>query len=248
MIFDNEYKFYANNKILFQNFSQKIDIKGNSIKAPLYTNGGKIHCNNIGSYVFFNANQYIRAEQIGNFCLFGPNVKLGLPEHNYNLISAHVLFDGTKTIFSNFANFDDKILQSLKNKAVQSNASRNLTLPIIGNDVWIGADTIICRNVTIGDGAIIGAGSVVTKNVPPYTIVAGSPAKIIKQRFTNSQILKLLTLKWWNYHPSILTNIDLDFIDQSIDIIQNRIDSGEYNYNIEIEMSITTTEIICKNK
>lgn len=69
---------------------------------------------------------------------------------------------------------------------------------IIGNDVWIGQSVLIKPGVVIGDGAIIGAGAVVTKNVAPYAIVVGVPAQIIKYRFSDEQIKKLLNIKWWD--------------------------------------------------
>lgn len=69
---------------------------------------------------------------------------------------------------------------------------------IIGNDVWIGADVIIVEGVTIGDGAIVAAGSVVTKNIPPYAIVGGNPAKLIRYRFESDEIDFLMKLQWWN--------------------------------------------------
>lgn len=70
---------------------------------------------------------------------------------------------------------------------------------IIGNDVWIGYEAVILAGVTIGDGAIIGARSVVTKDIPPYTIVGGVPAKTIRKRFSDEIILSLLKLKWWDW-------------------------------------------------
>lgn len=70
---------------------------------------------------------------------------------------------------------------------------------IIGNDVWIGYEAIILAGVTIGDGAIIGARAVVTKDVLPYTVVAGVPAKPIKKRFDDKTISKLLDIQWWNW-------------------------------------------------
>jgi acetyltransferase-like isoleucine patch superfamily enzyme len=68
---------------------------------------------------------------------------------------------------------------------------------VIGNDVWIGMDVLILSGITIGDGAVIGARSVVTKNVEPYSIVAGNPARFIKYRFDQDQIQRLLEIKWW---------------------------------------------------
>lgn len=70
---------------------------------------------------------------------------------------------------------------------------------VVGNDVWIGYEAVILSGVTIGDGAVIGARAVVTKDVPPYTIVAGIPAKTIRKRFPDEVIFKLLGLKWWDW-------------------------------------------------
>lgn len=70
---------------------------------------------------------------------------------------------------------------------------------VVGNDVWIGYEAVILAGVTIGDGAIIGARAVVTKDVPPYTIVGGVPAKQIRKRFNEETIDTLLKLKWWDW-------------------------------------------------
>jgi len=80
----------------------------------------------------------------------------------------------------------------------------------IKNDVWIGANSVIMPNITIGNGAIVGAGAVVTKDVPDYAIVAGVPAKVIKYRFSKKSIKKLLDLQWWDLDPKIIKeNIDI---------------------------------------
>lgn len=80
---------------------------------------------------------------------------------------------------------------------------------IIGNDVWIGFEAIILAGVTIGDGAVIGARAVVTKDVPPYTIVGGVPAKPIRKRFPDETISALLEIKWWDWpRKRIAQNID----------------------------------------
>ena len=70
---------------------------------------------------------------------------------------------------------------------------------VIGNDVWIGSEAIIMSGVTIGDGAVIGARALVTKDVEPYAIVGGNPAKIIRKRFKDSDIVRLLELRWWDW-------------------------------------------------
>lgn len=79
---------------------------------------------------------------------------------------------------------------------------------VIGNDVWIGYEAIVMQGVTIGDGAIIGARAVVTKDVPPYTIVGGVPAKPIRKRFSDEMISQLLEIKWWEWpYDKIKENI-----------------------------------------
>lgn len=80
---------------------------------------------------------------------------------------------------------------------------------IIGNDVWIGYEAVILSGVTIGDGAIIGARAVVTKDVPPYTIVGGVPAKPIRKRFDEDVIARMMDMQWWNWsEEKIRNNID----------------------------------------
>ena len=88
---------------------------------------------------------------------------------------------------------------------------------IIGNDVWIGAKTTIFGGVKIGDGAVIGSCSVITKDVEPYSVVAGNPAKHIKYRFTEQQIEKLKKIEWWNWDETKINEISLDLWSNDID-------------------------------
>lgn len=75
---------------------------------------------------------------------------------------------------------------------------------IIGNDVWIGSQVILLSGITIGHGVIISAGSIVTKDIPPYSIVGGVPARIIRKRFSEIEIEKLMKLKWWDWDDEII--------------------------------------------
>ena len=84
---------------------------------------------------------------------------------------------------------------------------------IIGNDVWIGMYAIVNRGIKIGDGAVVASGAVVTKDVPPYAIVGGNPAKIIKFRFSPEIIEKLLAIKWWDWDESLIKSRVNDFYD-----------------------------------
>lgn len=91
--------------------------------------------------------------------------------------------------------------------------------PVIGNDVWIGQNVTVNRGVTIGDGAIVAAFSVVTRDVAPYTIVGGNPARVFRKRFDEETIEDLLRVKWWNLDPSVIAKRDLSDVRGLIDFI-----------------------------
>ena len=74
----------------------------------------------------------------------------------------------------------------------------------IGNDVWIAANVCVLRGLTVGDGAVIGAGSVVTKDIPPYAIVVGNPAHVVKYRFAEEVIPRVIALKWWDWPYDVI--------------------------------------------
>jgi len=138
----------------------------------------------IGDYVYIADRTKISNTTIGKFCSIGPDVKIGLGMHPAGYISTFPAFFSTaKQCQTTFAD-----------KNYFNEIGRNE----IGNDVWIGANVIILSNVKIGDGAIVGAGSVVTKDVEPYSIVGGIPAKPIRKRFADAQIKQLIDYKWWD--------------------------------------------------
>lgn len=102
---------------------------------------------------------------------------------------------------------------------------------IIGNDVWIGRDVIILDGVKIGNGAIIGAGAVVAKDVPDYAVVVGNPAKIIKYRFNQEEIKKLLDSKWWELDKEDIENIISLFYSKDVDKFVKEIENIKNNKN-----------------
>jgi len=114
-----------------------------------------------------------------------------------------------------------------------SRAPTNLQETVIGNDVYIGHGAFILPGVKIGHGSVIGACSVVTKDVPPYAVVAGSPAKIKKHRFDSGTIDELLKSEWWEYSPNDFAGLDPakphDFINRVREL--RRIESPQYKPN-----------------
>lgn len=120
----------------------------------------------------------------------------------------------------------------------RKNLEKEEKAPIeIGNDVWIGCNVTIVRGVKIGDGAIIAAGSVVTKDVQPYTIVGGVPAKFIKHRFDVKSIARLMDLQWWDYGPDIMKGINLLNIEEALQILEDRKQSMEKYECYKIQIS-----------
>lgn len=123
---------------------------------------------------------------IGSFCSIGSGVSFimaGNQGHRHNWVSSFPFFYMPEIeVFNNAIN-----------------GFENAGDTVVGNDVWIGSEAMIMSGVKIGDGAVIGSRALVTKDVAPYTIVGGNPAKAIKARFCEQHIKMLLEIKWWNW-------------------------------------------------
>ena len=166
----------------------------NNVDVGLYTYGS---CFSNG----FNIGGKVK---IGRYCSFAGNVKYYGANHPMNYVSMSPFFYNKK-----WGGFDVKDVERSTLK--------------IGNDVWIGYNVIItnkCQN--IGNGAVIGAGSIVTKDVPPYSIVAGNPAKIIRYRFNDEIIKEIEKCKWWELKPNEIMKY-YDYIDNPIECNNNYI-------------------------
>jgi chloramphenicol O-acetyltransferase type B len=139
----------------------------------------------IARYTYVARHAYLNLVTVGSFCSIGPSVLAGLGEHPIDLGTTSPAFYSTRrqcgATFARSDHFPER---------------RPI---IIGHDVWLGARAFIRDGVTIGDGAIIAAGAVVTHDVPPYAIVGGTPAKQIRLRFPEATILRLQALAWWSW-------------------------------------------------
>jgi acetyltransferase-like isoleucine patch superfamily enzyme len=139
--------------------------------------------------------------EIGSYCSIGDGVQLILVRnHAYDFVSSYPMFHH----LTDLTNPDEAYYRGTK---VECEVSK-LRISI-GSDVWIGRGATILSGVEIGHGAIIGAMAVVSKNVPPYAIVVGNPGKIIKYRFSEDQIFRLLKIEWWGWeHKKIVSFIN----------------------------------------
>ena len=161
----------------------------------------------IGDMTYTGADVGIMWAEVGKFCCIARRVEIGGNEHNYRAASMMPSY---------------RLLNKLGGKL---SMHQDEEIIHIGNDVWIGAGAVITRKpgLVVGDGAVIGSGAVVTKSVPSYAIVAGVPARVIKYRFSEPVIERLLQLKWWDWdRERILENWSLlssDLTEKALDTL-----------------------------
>lgn len=172
------------------------------------------HNSVLGDMSYIGPNSRISNTRIGKFCSIAPNVEIVLGKHPVNMVSTHPAFYSTHKPFKTFS---DKIYYDEYDKVA------------IGNDVWIGEGVLIPGGVTIGNGAVVAARAVVSKDVAPYSIVGGIPAKHIKYRFDEETIHKLESSKWWDWDIEALEREFKNFqdIDGFLKFLEERKSSKE---------------------
>ena len=154
---------------------------------------------------------------VGRYCSIANNVKTIIGKHPTNqFVSTHPAFYSTRRQ-SGFTYSKEELFEEVKY------ADKNKHHVVIGNDVWIGEGAFLLGGICVGDGAIIAAGAVVTRDVMPYSVVGGIPAKEIKKRFDEEQIEKLLRIKWWKKDQEWIQNNVNKFkdIDQFLEFCKN---------------------------
>ena len=181
--------FIKRAKVLFPAFiGEKVECEGHNFI------GRFSHIKNtvIGKYTYIGNNCEFSNVKIGGFCSISSYVKVLIGTHpSKKWISTHPLFFSRNSYVGKGFCDDDRYPEI---KTTPNGYSCE-----IGNDVWIGANVCILQGIKIGNGAIIGANSLVTKDVSPYTIVGGVPAKVIRKRFSDEDIIFLERIEWWKW-------------------------------------------------
>lgn len=154
------------------------------------------------SYSHSPVNPYLR---VGRFCSISWGLNVVGPRHPVEWVTtSNVVFDRRAENVVNFNQDSDCEFPTGDPRALEK------PFPVIGNDVWIGQNVTLNRGVTIGDGAVVAAFSVVTKDVPPYAIVGGNPARVIRNRFTRTVSEALLETTWWDLEPTVIAELPLN--------------------------------------
>lgn len=168
----------------------------------------------LGRYFGLGCFSYVTNARIGRYCTFGARVSVGAFTHPTNWLSIHEFqYRDCSGIYG------DTVLEGGVNIAPANPPT------MIGNDVWIGDNACVRTGVTVGTGAIIGMGAVVVADVPPYAIVGGNPARVIRYRFDEATIAELLALQWWQLDLAELKGIDFSNVAGAIVEIRQRLAS-----------------------
>lgn len=205
------------------------------LEAPCEVRKGIYDIDAIGAYTYLGGYQTLirHVSVIGRFCSIATNIVAGQPEHPTDqLTTSGVLMHPEWNWGWGLAPFHARnfaMITKAQRHEERSLAHRSEKIRI-GNDVWIGEGVFIRRGVTIGDGAIIASRAVVTSDVPPYAIVGGVPAKVIRYRFNPATIERLLELKWWDYGLNALDGVDFADLSQALDTIEGNIAAGAELY------------------
>ena len=185
------------------------------------------HAVELGAYSYA-VSGYFFGCSIGRYTSIGESVQMGRGDHpTHWLGTSPLLYEPPDQVLGVADCFTRGFAEDGGRVSLDLKESATIFRPIrVGHDVWIGHGAFIRPGVTIGDGAVVGAQSVVTRDVPPYAVVAGSPARIRRMRFSEGQIERLQALRWWQYSLDALKDLPFDRLDLALDRLEERVVSG----------------------
>lgn len=178
----------------------------------------------VGRFSYTGIGTTVFSANIGNFCSISWNVSVGGGNHDYGHVTTSPLWRFRKMV--------DGQVDHSKNSELQKRFEAQLGC-VIGHDVWIATNAVILRGVEIGNGAVIGAGAIVNKNVEPYSIVAGVPARTKKKRFDEKTIEALQCIRWWDWPTEVIQeNADLIYSSKIDDSVVQRLREVAKEYRV----------------
>jgi acetyltransferase-like isoleucine patch superfamily enzyme len=180
---------------------------------------GHDHPLQLGAFSYTNSAFYGRPVSVGRYCSIGSGLHFGQVEHATTWLTTSNL------TYDSWAFFEYARDRSIAERRLAPLPHRRPEVTI-GNDVWVGQNVYIKSGITVGDGAVIGAHAVVTKDVPPYAIVAGNPARLIRLRFAEALVERLLRVRWWRFEWRDLHTIDFTNVAQALDVIEAQESDG----------------------
>lgn len=171
---------------------------------------------------------FLKFRRIGRYCSLANDIYCGHIEHPTDWLStSSFVYDLDRAGFM-WRPFAESGIGGMPAQAFAPSRKRDKRNPdiIIGNDVWIGASSYIKGGVTIGDSAIVGTKSVVTKDVPPFAIVAGNPARLIRFRCSERLVERIARVQWWRYAFTSFGGMKMEDVERSLDLLEERIAAG----------------------
>jgi acetyltransferase-like isoleucine patch superfamily enzyme len=196
-----------------------LDMQGHFKHSLIWESPARVHASvhlenvELGAYSYVAPYSELTLVNVGRYCSIGPYARLFGSRHPTHWLSSHPF--AHKNIFEAFVDYEPSLTFEGGGKVTT-----------IGHDVWLGASVTILPGTRIGDGAVIGAGAIVTKDVPAYAVVAGNPGRIVKYRFDEALIERMQRVRWWRFDlPRLLADqpdLPLDRPEAMLDFIEDR--------------------------
>ena len=202
------------------------------LESPCQVRRGTYDIDYLGAYSYLGGRETLirHVATIGRFCSIASNIVAGQVEHPVDLLSTSGIVTGSLDGWGGAFELRNRMMIDKAARIAAASLAHRSEKIRIGNDVWIGEGVFIRRGVTIGDGAVIASRAVVTSDVPPYAIVGGSPARLIRYRFDEAIVERLLATQWWAYGLNALDGVDYTDIVQAVDKIEANIAGGAELY------------------
>lgn len=199
-------------------------------ERPAYVHSHRVKDCSIGAFAYLNAAGVTSAYRvtIGRYAQIGESSILGPPEHPQDGFTNHPFAFTRPQYMPNMYALPDFARLAPQADAGPSYVDSAINRTVIGHEAYVGVGSFVRRGVTIGDGALVGARSVVTRDIPPYAVAVGSPAKVVRLRFAENLVERFLKLQWWRYDLApFKTQVDYSRVEATLDFFEQRLADGE---------------------